>query len=38
MDFRVTVRTSTLWGVVGIGLIAISVGIVGWAVMRFGRR
>ncbi|MGD8633006.1 MAG: NEW3 domain-containing protein [Anaerolineales bacterium] len=38
MDFRVTVRTSTLWGVVGIGLIAISVGVVGWAVMRFGRR
>lgn len=38
IDFRVIVRTSTLWGIVGIGLIAISVGVVGWAVMRFGRR
>ena len=37
-DFRVTVRTSTLWGVIGIGLIAVAVGIVGLAVMRFGRR
>jgi uncharacterized membrane protein len=37
-DFRVTVRTSTLWGVVGIALIAVAVGIVGLAVVRFGRR
>jgi len=37
-DFRVTVRTSTLWGVVGIVLIAIAIGIVGMAVTRFGRR
>ena len=37
-DFRVTVVTSTLWGVVGIVLIAISVGVVALAVMRFGRR
>lgn len=37
-DFRVTVRASTLWGVVGIVLIAVALGIVGLAVMRFGRR
>jgi uncharacterized membrane protein len=37
-DFRITVRTSTLWGVVGIVLIAIAVGVVALAVMRFGRR
>lgn len=38
MDFRVTVLTSTLWGIVGIVLIAIAVGVVGLAVSRFGRR
>jgi uncharacterized membrane protein len=37
-DFRITVMTSTLWGVVGIILIAIAVGVVAMAVMRFGRR
>jgi uncharacterized membrane protein len=37
-DFRITVRTSTLWGVVGVALIAIAVGVVALAVMRFGRR
>lgn len=37
-DFRVTVKTSTLWGVAGIGLIAAAVVIVGLAVVRFGRR
>ncbi len=37
-EFRITVLTSTLWGVVGIVLIAIAVGVVGMAVMRFGRR
>ena len=37
-DFRITVTTSTLWGVVGIGLIAIAVVAVGMAVARFGRR
>jgi uncharacterized membrane protein len=37
-DFRLTVRASTLWGVVGIVLIAVALGIVGLAVMRFGRR
>lgn len=38
VDFRVTVRASTLWGVVGVLLIAVAVGIVGLAVVRFGRR
>jgi uncharacterized membrane protein len=37
-DFRITVLTSTLWGIVGIALIAVSVGAVGLAVARFGRR
>lgn len=37
-DFRITVLTSTLWGVVGILLIAVAVAVVSWAVMRFGRR
>lgn len=37
-DFRITVSTSTLWGVAGIGLIALSVAVVGGAVFRFGRR
>jgi uncharacterized membrane protein len=37
-DFRVTVTTSTLWGVVGIGIIAIALLIVVGAVARFGRR
>ncbi|HXF83944.1 MAG TPA: NEW3 domain-containing protein [Anaerolineales bacterium] len=37
-DFRVTVQTSTLWGIVGIALIAAAVVIVGMAVVRFGRR
>lgn len=37
-DFRITVQTSTLWGAVGIGLIAVAIAIVGLAVTRFGRR
>jgi uncharacterized membrane protein len=37
-EFRVTVLTSTLWGMVGIGLIAVAVAVVGLAVARFGRR
>ncbi len=37
-EFRITVTTSTLWGVAGIALIAIAVGVVALAVMRFGRR
>lgn len=37
-EFRITVLTSTLWGLVGVVLIAVAVGVVGLAVMRFGRR
>jgi uncharacterized membrane protein len=37
-DFRITVHTSTLWGIAGIGLIALAVAVVGVAVVRFGRR
>lgn len=37
-EFRITVKTSTLWGIVGIGLIAVAVAVVGIAVVRFGRR
>lgn len=37
-EFRITVRTSTLWGVAGIGLIALAVAVAGGAVLRFGRR
>ncbi len=38
VDYRVTVRTSTVWGIVGVALIAVAVAVVGLAVMRFGRR
>ncbi len=37
-EFRITVLTSTLWGIVGVALIAVAVAVVGLAVMRFGRR
>lgn len=37
-DFRITVTTSTLWGVAGIALVAVAVGVVAIAVTRFGRR
>ena len=37
-ELRITVLTSTLWGIVGVGLIAVAVGVVGLAVLRFGRR
>ncbi len=37
-DFRITMRTSTLWGMVGVILIAVALAIVGLAVVRFGRR
>jgi uncharacterized membrane protein len=37
-DFRITLLTSTLWGVVGLVLIAAALGVVALAVTRFGRR
>lgn len=38
VEYRSTVAASTLWGLVGILLIAVAVGVVGVAVIRFGRR
>ena len=38
VDYRITVFTSTLWGVIGIALIAAAVLGVGVAVSQFGRR
>lgn len=37
-EFRITVLTSTLWGIVGVGFIAVAVIVVALAVLRFGRR
>jgi uncharacterized membrane protein len=37
-DFRVTVYTSTLWGLTGILLVAVALGVVSLAVSRYGRR
>jgi uncharacterized repeat protein (TIGR01451 family) len=37
-DFRVTVTTSTIWGAVGLGVIAIALLVLVGAVARFGRR
>lgn len=38
IEMRITVTTSTLWGIVGVALIAVAVGAVALAVGRFGRR
>lgn len=37
-QFRTTVRTSTIWGAAGLGVIATAVLVLGGAVMRYGRR
>jgi uncharacterized membrane protein len=37
-QFRVTVNTSTMWGVAGLGVIAAAVLVLGMSVMRYGRR
>lgn len=37
-DFRITLTTSTIWGAVGLVLIAAALGVVALAVARFGRR
>jgi len=37
-EFRVTVQTSTLWGIAGVAIIAIAVLVLVGAVARFGRR
>ena len=37
-EFRVTVKTSTVWGVAGLGIISASVLVLALAVTRYGRR
>ena len=37
-DFRVTVATSTMWGIVGAGILGIALLVMVGAVARFGRR
>ncbi len=37
-DFRVTVTTSTVWGIAGVGIIGIALLVMVGAVARFGRR
>jgi uncharacterized membrane protein len=37
-DFRMTVLTSTIWGMAGIGVIAVALLVVVFAVARYGRR
>jgi len=38
VQFRTTVRTSTMWGAAGLGIIAAAALILGGAVTRYGRR
>ncbi|TBH20680.1 NEW3 domain-containing protein [Thermus thermamylovorans] len=38
MDYRATVVTSTLWGLVGVALVAVALLVLAFAVSRFGRR
>jgi hypothetical protein len=38
VNFRTTIVTSTMWGVVGLGVIAASLIVLVGAVGRFGRR
>lgn len=37
-QFRVTVKTATVWGMAGLGIIAAAVIVLGMAIMRYGRR
>ena len=37
-EYRVTVETSTLWGIAGVIVIAIALGVLGFSVRRYGRR
>ena len=38
MDYRATVVRSSLWGLVGVGIMAVALLVLGFAVNRFGRR
>jgi uncharacterized membrane protein len=37
-EYRVTVLTSTLWGIVGVIVVAVALGVLGLVVSRYGRR
>ncbi len=37
-DIRVTIDTSPVWGLVGLGLIVVTLGGLGWVFRRYGRR
>src|SRR5690606_36679796 len=37
-DFRITVSTSTMWGIIGAGIVGIALLIMAAAVARYGRR
>ena len=37
-NFRVTVKTSTMWGIAGVGIIGVALLVMVGAVARFGRR
>lgn len=37
-NYRVTVMTSTMWGVIGLAIAALAILVVGFAVRRYGRR
>ncbi len=37
-SFRVTVLTSTMWGIAGLGIIGAAVVVLAFAVTRYGRR
>jgi uncharacterized membrane protein len=37
-NFRVTVTTSTIWGIAGVGIIGVALLVMVGAVARFGRR
>ena len=38
LDYRATVVRSSLWGLVGVGIMAVALLVLGFAVNRFGRR
>lgn len=38
VKFRTTVKTSTIWGIAGVGVIGVAVLVLAGAVMRYGRR
>ncbi|MFB6285851.1 MAG: NEW3 domain-containing protein [Candidatus Bipolaricaulia bacterium] len=37
-ELRMTAQTTSMWGIVGIALVAVALGVVGLAIVRYGRR